>query len=157
MFYICEVAGFVDWLDRGLLHMWEEFRNVYLLMTWVWLSWGDPVWLTGHSNPTTTTTMTLKSRLESSIFEMQRNGDSSVDRASDRRARRNIDAGSNPRCGKRFFSQIQLPVLTLLRCPYSPREQSHASTSMRTLNIPNTGSHTIVWTHKNTTHTDRNG
>ena len=23
--------------------------------------------------------------------------------------------------------------------------------------IPNTASHTIVWTHKNTTHTDRNG
>ena len=36
--------------------MWEEFRNVYLLMTWVWLSWGDPVWLTGHLNPITTTT-----------------------------------------------------------------------------------------------------
>ena len=28
--------------------MWEEFRNVNLPMTWVWLSWGDPVWLTGH-------------------------------------------------------------------------------------------------------------
>ena len=33
---------------------WEEFRNVYLLMTWIWLSWGDPVWLTGHQNPVTT-------------------------------------------------------------------------------------------------------
>ena len=32
----------------------EEFRNVYLLMTWIWLSWGDPVWLTGHQNPVTT-------------------------------------------------------------------------------------------------------
>ena len=48
MFYVCEVIGFVDWLDRGLIYMWEEFRNVHLLMTWVWLSWGDPVWLTGH-------------------------------------------------------------------------------------------------------------
>ena len=31
--------GFVDWLDRELIiyiYMWEEFRNVYLLMTWVW-------------------------------------------------------------------------------------------------------------------------
>ena len=28
--------------------------------------------------------------------------------------------------------------------------QSHASTSVRTLNIPNTGSHTIVWTQENT-------
>ena len=55
-FHVCEVIGFVDWLDRGLIYMWEEFRNAYLLMTWVWLSWGDPVWLTGHSNPVTTTT-----------------------------------------------------------------------------------------------------
>jgi len=31
-------------------------------MTWVWLSWGDPVWLTGHQNSiTTTTTTTLHS------------------------------------------------------------------------------------------------
>ena len=48
IFYVCEVIGFVDWLDRRLIYMWEEFRNVPLLMTWVWLSWGDPVWLTGH-------------------------------------------------------------------------------------------------------------
>ena len=40
--------------------MWEEFRNVYLLMTWVWLSWSDPVWLTGHENPVTTTTTPLQ-------------------------------------------------------------------------------------------------
>ena len=33
---------------------------------------------------------------------------------------------------------------TLLRCPYSPRVQSHTSASVRTLKIPNTGSHTIV-------------
>ena len=32
-------------LTKGI---WEEFWNVHLLMTWVWLSWGDPVWLTGH-------------------------------------------------------------------------------------------------------------
>ena len=31
MFYVCELIGFVDWLDRGLIYMWEEFRNVYLL------------------------------------------------------------------------------------------------------------------------------
>ena len=49
MFYVCEVIGFVDWLDRGLINMWEEFRNVYLLVIWVWLSWGDPVWLTGSN------------------------------------------------------------------------------------------------------------
>ena len=36
------------------------------------------------------------------------------------KARRNTDASSSPRCGKGFFSQSQLPVQTLLRCPYSP-------------------------------------
>ena len=67
------------------------------------------------------------------------------------------DAGSSPRCGKGFFSQNQkLPVQTLLRCPYSPCVQSHASASGRTLQIPNTGSHIIVWTHKNTAHAQRN-
>ena len=45
MFYVCEVivVVFLDWLDRGLIYMWEEFRKVYLLMTWVWLSWVDCV------------------------------------------------------------------------------------------------------------------
>jgi len=55
MFYVCKVTGFVDWLDRGLIYVWEEFRDVYLLTAWVWLSWSDPVWLIGHSNPVTTT------------------------------------------------------------------------------------------------------
>ena len=32
-----------------------------------------------------------------------------------------------------------------------------ASTSVRTLKIASTGSHTIVWPHKNTAHTDRIG
>ena len=32
----------------------------------------------------------------------------------------------------------------------APRVQSHASTSERTLKIPITGSHTIVWTRENT-------
>ena len=27
--YVCEVIDFVDWLDGGLIHMWEEFRNVF--------------------------------------------------------------------------------------------------------------------------------
>ena len=31
----------------------------------------------------------------------------------------------------------------------TPRAQSHATTSVRMLKIPNTGSHTIVWTHEN--------
>ena len=55
----------------------------------------------------------------------------------------------------RDFSPSQLPVLTLSRCPYSPRGQSRASPSVLTLKIPNTGSHTTVWTHGNTAHADR--
>ena len=39
----------------------------------------------------------------------------------------------------------------------APRVQSHVSTYLRTLTILNTGSHTIVRTHENTAHTDRNG
>ena len=35
-------------------------------------------------------------------------------------------------------------VPTLLRCPDSSRVQSHASTSVRTLKLPNTGSCTIA-------------
>ena len=47
--------------------------------------------------------------------------------------------------------------MQLLRCPYSPRVQLNASTSVRTLKIQNTGSHTSVWSHENTAFTDRNG
>ena len=43
-------------------------------------------------------------------------GCSSVGRASNRHA---ADAGSIPMCGKGFLSQTQLPVHTLLRCPYT--------------------------------------
>ena len=35
--------------------------------------------------------------------------------------------------------------------------QSHASAAVHALKIPNIGSHTIVWTHENAAHTDRNG
>ena len=80
------------------------------------------------------------------------NGNSSLGRAINWKVTRNF-AGSSPRCGKGFLSQGQLPVRTFLRCPYSPRVQSHASTSACTLKIPDTRSHTIVWTHENTVHT----
>ena len=40
---------------------------------------------------------------------------------------------------------------------HSPSVQSHASRSVRMLKIPNAGSHTTVWTHSNTAHTDKNG
>ena len=68
-----------------------------------------------------------------------------------------ILTGSSPECGKRFFSQSQLSVWTLLRCQqlYSPHVQLHTSTEALTIKIPNTGSHTIVY--ENTAHTGRNG
>ena len=50
VFYVCEVIGFVDWLDRGLIHMWEEFRNVYLLMSLIVLRWPCVVDRTLKSN-----------------------------------------------------------------------------------------------------------
>ena len=64
-----------------------------------------------------------------------------------------IILSSNPQCCKGFFSQSQLSVQTLLQCPYSPGVQLHASTSVCMLKIPNMGIH-IVWTHKNTAHSD---
>ena len=45
----------------------------------------------------------------------------------------------------------------LVQCLYSPHVQSHALTSVCTLKIPSIGSHTSVWTHKNTACTVRNG
>ena len=74
-----------------------------------------------------------------------------------KKARHSTGAGWSPRCGKEFFSQSYLPVQTLLRCPYSPRVQSHAAASVHTLKIPNSGSHTIVWTNENAAPTERNG
>ena len=53
-----------------------------------------------------------------------------------------------PDAAKVFLSQSQLSAFSALRCPYSPRVQSLASTSVYTLKILNTGSHTIVWTLK---------
>ena len=81
-------------------------------------------------------------------------GCSSVGRASNRHA---AEAGSIPRGGKRFFSQSQLSMQSLLRCPYTPRVQLRALTSRRTLKIPSICSHTFVWTHENTIRTVRNG
>ena len=62
-----------------------------------------------------------------------------------------------PDAAKVFFSQSQPSAFSALRCPYSPRVQSLASTSVCTLKILNTGSHTFVWTHENSAHFDRNG
>ena len=62
-----------------------------------------------------------------------------------------------PDVAKDLFSfSSQISVHTFLQCSYSPRVQSHAATSVRTLTIPDTGICTIVWTHENTAHTVMN-
>ena len=58
---------------------------------------------------------------------------SSFGRASDWKARCNTESGLSPRCRKGFFSQSQRTVQTLIRCPYSPCVQLHASTPVCTL------------------------
>ena len=69
----------------------------------------------------------------------------------------NTNMGSSPQGGKRFFSESRLPVQISLKCVYSPGVQLYASTSGRMLKIPNTGSHTTVWRHKNTAFTALTG
>ena len=56
--------------------------------------------------------------------------------------------------------KANISVQTLLRCPYSSlcviaclTICAHVKKKKK---IPNTGSHTVVWTHKNTAHTGRN-
>ena len=90
---------------------------------------------------------------------MSMDGECSVGRASDWEARCNTDVGSSvhPWCGKGFLSQSQLSVQALLCCSHNLFVSLHASTSVCMLKIPNIGCHTIVWTHKNTTHTGRYG
>ena len=55
----------------------------------------------------------------------------------------------------RFFSLSQFPGQTVLRCPYSLCVQSHASTSVRTLKFPNTGTvaATPLFGHSKVLHT----
>ena len=71
-----------------------------------------------------------------------RGGDSLVGRAADCKARRSTDAGSSPRCSKGFFSQSQFYGV----CMYSPRVQSHASTSVRKLQAAHTD--TCTYRHR---------
>ena len=86
-----------------------------------------------------------------------RDGNSSVGRASDRKARRNTDMGSTAQCDKGFFSQSQVPVQTLLRCPYSPRVQLAYINNCAQVKNPEEWQpyNSSVWTQENTTHTDR--
>ena len=110
-----------------------------------------------RSSVTTTTDRDSVSLLQLFSLPIPSEGwNSSVGTASDRKARCNTNEGSIPWCSKGFFSQAQLSVQTLVRCPYSPHVQSHASTSVHMLKILNTGSHTTVWTYENTTHAGRN-
>ena len=75
-----------------------------------------------------------------------------------------------PSAASDFFSQSQnqllvqtlwrhllFVVLHSLQCLYRSHVPSHASTSVRTLKILNTGTYTTDMTHKNTAHTGRNG
>ena len=64
--------------------------------------------------------------VESICFQIQQWIAGSVRRPADWKAGRDTHAGSSPRCGKGCFSQSQLSAQTLLRYPYSFREQSHA-------------------------------
>ena len=59
------------------------------------------------------------------MFDIHIRGGSSVGGASDRKVRCNTDAGSSPRGGKGLSPRVSLQC-RLLRCPYSPRVQSHA-------------------------------
>ena len=59
-------------------------------------------------------------------------GCSLIGRATDRHA---AEAGSNPLCGNGLFSQSQLSVYTLLRCPYTPLCRPQALTYVCTLKI----------------------
>ena len=56
-----------------------------------------------------------------------------------------------------FLPESTFSADTLTVSAYSTGVQARASTCVRTLTIPNTGSHIIVWTHENTPHTDRMG
>ena len=61
-----------------------------------------------------------------------------------------------PDAARDFSPRVNFQCI-FLRCLYIPRVQLHAPTAVRTLKTPSTRSHTNIWTHENTVHTDRNG
>ena len=73
-------------------------------------------------------------------------GNSSVGRSSDWKAEVQYWCWLESLCGKGFFSQSQISVQTLSRCPCSPCEKLHGFISVCSLKLPNTGSQTIAWT-----------
>ena len=50
--YVCAGIGFVDWLQKWFMYIWEILKCVFAY-DWVWLSLGEPVRLTGCGNPVT--------------------------------------------------------------------------------------------------------
>ncbi len=58
-----------------------------------------------------------------------------------------------PSAARDFSPYSQLSMQTLWRCPYSPRVRARASTSVRTLKIPNTGNHIALFGDRKTLHT----
>ena len=62
-----------------------------------------------------------------------------------------------PGAANNFFPRVNFQCKLSYGVHTAPQVQSHTSTSVRTVKIPNTGSHTIVWTRENTAHTGRNG
>lgn len=57
------------------------------------------------------------------------------------------DTDLTPWCGMQFFAQVTCLALTLTMYAHSSHAQSHALTSMHMSEVPNSGSHTFVWTH----------
>ena len=53
--------------------------------------------------------------------------------------------------GDSFSPSVNFQSRLSYGVPTAPCVQSHASTSVRTLKLPNSGSQTIVWTRENTT------
>ena len=58
-----------------------------------------------------------------------------------------------PAAARDFHPRVKFRCRLSYGVRTAPRAQSHASASVRTLQIPNTGNHAIVWTHENTAHT----
>ena len=56
--------------------------------------------------------------------------------------------GSNPLYSKGFFHLESPSSADSVTVSVQSRVQLNAGTSVRTLKIPNTGSHAIVWTHE---------
>ena len=62
-----------------------------------------------------------------------------------------------PGAARDFSHRVSFQCILSYGVRTAPRVQSLSSAVVRTLKIPNTSSHTIVWTHGNTAHADRNG